>query len=85
MQIILQRRAGKKEAVFCIELPHSFGNLAVFVLDFLSFIDDDVLPFELHKNSHRDPDTLVGGDNNIKLVGQKLVFQDLLSPFFGGN
>jgi len=85
VQVVLQRRACEQETLPGVQFAKFFGDLAVFVLNLVGLIDDNILPFELLKRTHAHANSLKGCKTDVELAGKQIVFQLMFALFFGGN
>lgn len=56
MQVVLERRAGKKQALARVQFTEALRNLALLIFDFVRLIDDDILPFKFLEGTHAHAD-----------------------------
>lgn len=56
MQVVLERRAGKKQALARVQFTEALRNLALLIFDFVRLIDDDILPFKFLERTHAHAD-----------------------------
>lgn len=66
MQIILEWSTSEEELAFCMEFPDHLRKLAIFILDLVSLIDDDIMPLDLLQTVQADPHTLKTGHQHIE-------------------
>jgi hypothetical protein len=85
MQVVLEWRAGQQQALLRVKLTQSTRNLAVFIFEFVSFINDDVLPCEFLERAHAKAYTLEGGKTDIEFARLEVVLESLLTLFFRCN
>mmetsp|Transcript_13968 Transcript_13968/g.34953 ORF Transcript_13968/g.34953 Transcript_13968/m.34953 type:complete len:377 (+) Transcript_13968:1858-2988(+) len=69
VQVVLQRRSGEKQAIIGVEQSNGLGKQAVFVLDAVRLVDDEVSPVELLEQVLLLDDHLERGDADVKLSG----------------
>jgi hypothetical protein len=85
MQVILEWGSRQQKPVFGVQLSDSLGSLRIFIFNFVSLIDDNILPLELHQCTHANSHTFESCDANIKIAGSNLSLDDLLSALLLGN
>lgn len=60
-------------------------QLTLFVLDFVSLIDYNVMELDFLQVAQTDSDTLKWGDDDVELACWNALFDDVLSFLFGGD
>ena len=85
MQVVLQWGTSQQESIAGVQLSEALGNLTLFVLDLVSLVDYDVLPFVLEKLSHTDPDSLKSGQADVELARLEVILEDFFPLGFGGD
>lgn len=85
MEVVLKWRTCEENAVSGIEDTQSLRNLRILILELVSFINDEVLPFELLEGSHAEANTLKSCEADIELARMKIFLQDALTLLLGGN
>ncbi len=85
MQIVLEWSSSKEEFTLGVEFSDDLRELTFFVLDFVGFIDDNVMELYFFKVTEADSDTFKGGDDDIELACRYAFFDDILTLLFGSD
>lgn len=85
MQVVLKRRSSQKQSIFGVKLSDSLGSLRILIFNFVSLIDNNILPLELHESAHANSHTFKCGDADIKIAGSNLVFDDVVPALLFGD
>ena len=85
MKVVLERGSCQQKSVFGVKLSDSLGGLGIFIFDFVSLVDDNVLPLELHQCTHANSHTFKSGDADIKITRRDLILDDLVSALLLGD
>lgn len=68
-----------------MQLSDSLGSLRIFIFNFVSLIDDNILPLKLHQCTHANSHTFKSSDADIEIAGSNLILDDLLSALLLRN
>jgi len=66
-KVVLQWCTSEHQTILCLYQPCCDRNFWVFIFEFVSLINDKVLPFKLFECITANSDTLISCDTNIKL------------------
>ncbi len=76
MQIVLQRCTGDQQSSTADESPNDLAEKRVDILDTVCFIDYDVLPAELLQGGFLAKTHLVGGDEDVEVLGEDAMIDE---------
>jgi hypothetical protein len=85
MKIVLEWSSSKEEFTLGVEFSDDLRELTFFVLDFVGFIDDNIMKLDFFKVAEANSDALKGGDNDVELAGRDAFFDDILTLLFGSD
>lgn len=69
MDVVLKRSTSQQESIFWIKLSNSLWCLTIFIFNFMSFINYNIFPIELHQWSHTNSDSFKSSNTYIELPG----------------
>lgn len=69
MDVVLQWSTSQQKSIFWIKLSNSLWCLTIFIFNFMSFINYNIFPIELHQWSHTNSDSFKSSNTYIKLPG----------------
>lgn len=64
------------------EFTQSLGDNTLFIFDFMSFIDNEVLPLELFELGHADPHAFESCNTHIEIARNESFLENNFSLFF---
>jgi len=69
MDVVLEWSTSQQEPILWIKLSNSLWCLTIFIFNFMSFINYNIFPIELHQWSHTNSDSFKSCNTYIKLPG----------------
>jgi len=69
MDVVLERSTSQQESILRIKLSNSPWCLTIFIFNFMSFINYNIFPIELHQWSHTNSDSFKSSNTYIEFAG----------------